>query len=235
MKSSLKVLSWNCNGAFRRKTHLVDEHEPDLVVIQECEDPAQSTAKFRDWAGNYIWTGTSKNKGIAVFSRRQRTIEPLDWESDKLELFLPCRVEGLTLLGVWTKYANSPNFRYIGQLWKYMQLHREKIKSPGFLICGDFNSNKRWDEWDRWWNHSDVVRELAESDLLSTYHHYFKEPQGEESRPTLYHQRNENKPYHVDYIFGSKDLLNDYSLSVGESSAWLEHSDHMPLLLEIQR
>src|SRR5690606_29229334 len=109
----------------------------------------------------YLWIGDSKNKGIGVFDRRGAGLRALDWTSDGLQLFLPCEVgDALTLIAVWTKYANSPNFRYIGQLWKWIQLHRANLTGRPVLLCGDLNSNTRWDEWDRWWNHSDVVREL---------------------------------------------------------------------------
>lgn len=86
-------------------------------------------------------------------------MERLDWDSNSLELFLPCRInDDFNLLGVWTKQANSPNFAYIGQFWKYLQAYKEKLSAGKAIVCGDFNSNKRWDEWDRWWNHTDVVR-----------------------------------------------------------------------------
>lgn len=121
----MKIVSWNCNGAFREKYAAIDQLKVDIAVIQECEDPSQSTNAFRKWAGDYLWYGRSKNKGIGVFSRTSCSISRLDWEDNSLQLFLPCRVnDQFSLLAAWTKYANSPNFRYIGQLWKYLQLHK---------------------------------------------------------------------------------------------------------------
>jgi hypothetical protein len=31
------------------------------------------------------------------------------------------------LLAVWTHRNNSPNFGYIGQLWKYLQVNKDKL------------------------------------------------------------------------------------------------------------
>lgn len=229
----MKIVSWNCNGALREKHALIDQLNVDFAIIQECEDPSLSTSAYRKWAGEYLWHGESKHKGIGVFSRTGHSIERLNWNDDGLQLFLPCRInDKITLLAVWTKYANSPNFGYIGQLWKYLQLHKPHLLNQRFLLCGDLNSNKCWDEWDRWWNHSDVVRELEEIGVVSLYHQYFNEVQGAETQPTLYHQRNVNKPYHVDYIFASRDLFAGLQIDVGKRDDWLKYSDHMPVILQ---
>ncbi|MCA9075087.1 MAG: endonuclease/exonuclease/phosphatase family protein [Planctomycetaceae bacterium] len=232
----MKVVTWNCNGALRRKTSAIERLDADLLIIQECEDPARSTKQYRDWAGDFLWHGVSKNKGIGVFARSHLTLEPLNWEADGLQSFLPCIVnKSFTLVSVWTKYANSPNFRYIGQLWKYLQKHKEQLADSSFLLCGDLNSNTCWDEWDRWWNHSDVVRELEELGAFSLYHEFFGEEQGAETRPTLYHQKNLTKPYHVDYAFATQTVwkLGTSPVVLGTHDEWLEFSDHMPLLFTI--
>ena len=98
------------------------------------------------------------------------------------------------------------------------------------MIAGDFNSNVIWDKWDRWWNHSDVVRELRELKIESFYHLDKKEEQGKETTSTLYLQRNLNKPYHIDYIFGSEAFSRQLKyVTVGQPEKWLEISDHMPV------
>ncbi|KHE92111.1 MAG: hypothetical protein SCABRO_02162 [Candidatus Scalindua brodae] len=135
-------------------------------------------------------------------------IKELDWKDDGLQLFLPCRInDSFNLVAVWTKQANSPNFRYIGQFWKYLQLHKERIKNEKTVVCGDFNSNVIWDEWDRWWNHSDVVRELGEINISSIYHKLYGEEQGKETMPTLFMQRKRAKSYHIDYAFAPGNMF----------------------------
>lgn len=232
----MKVVTWNCNGALRKKHAAIDQLGADLLIVQECEDPERSTVAYREWAGEYLWHGENKNKGIGIFVRSKVSVEQLDWDDDGLQLFLPCRVDDkFVLLAVWTKYANSPNFRYIGQLWKYLQLHKGVLEAGPFVLCGDLNSNTCWDEWDRWWNHRDVVRELQEIGAESIYHKFFRESQGGESRPTLFHRRDQSKPYHVDYAFSTASLwrYGKHDIDVGTKENWLEFSDHMPITFTI--
>lgn len=230
----MKVLTWNCNGAFRKKFQLTLEYDADIFVIQECEDPNQCKDKhYQDFAANYLWQGTTKNKGLGVFAKHGISLEQIELNLNPLELFLPCMVDGhIPLLATWTKQANSPNFAYIGQLWKFLQQHKVFLSHPLAMLVGDLNSNKRWDEWDRWWNHTDVVRELSELGLESAYHSYFAEAQGDETRPTLYLHRNHSKSYHIDYgFFGNAWEI--VTVQVGSADEWLTLSDHMPMLFEI--
>lgn len=33
----MKIITWNCQGAFRNKADAIFVHKPDILVIQECE------------------------------------------------------------------------------------------------------------------------------------------------------------------------------------------------------
>lgn len=232
----MKVVSWNCNGAFRRKFKYLEHFDADVLIIQECEDPIQAKDNaYKEWAKNYLWTGHNKNSGLGVFAKENLELSMLDWPSDKFELFLPFRInQNLSLLAVWTKQANSPTFQYIGQFWKYFQLNKELISAYKPIICGDFNSNKIWDKWDRWWNHSDVVSALSELGIESLYHVNHIQEQGAEKDATFYLHRKLEKPYHIDYAFLPKPFLNNASISIGGYKDWISISDHMPLLITIE-
>jgi exonuclease III len=42
----MKITTWNCNGAFRKKYHLLEDFGADILVIQECEDHAQIGGEY---------------------------------------------------------------------------------------------------------------------------------------------------------------------------------------------
>jgi exodeoxyribonuclease-3 len=251
----MKIVTWNCNGALRNKTQEIDRLGADILIIQECENPDESTEKFKNWAGsNYLWVGESKHKGLGIFPKNGNTVAKLNWNghfkisgvaSDStalswttkaLKLFIPFLVnDELTILGVWTKADKSNKvFRYIGQFWKYLQIHHSELSKARTLVLGDFNSNAIWDKPDRWWNHSDVIKELKNINLESVYHLQFMEIQGQETRHTYFQHHHQDKPYHIDYAFASSDLLNSCELEVGCYNEWISFSDHMPLCLSIK-
>ena len=46
----MKIVSWNCNGVFREDFKVVQkEIDPDIYVIQECENPKKEGNEFVDY------------------------------------------------------------------------------------------------------------------------------------------------------------------------------------------
>tara|TARA_Y100001972_G_scaffold128491_1_gene189735 strand:- start:3646 stop:4356 length:711 start_codon:yes stop_codon:yes gene_type:complete len=236
----MRLVTWNCNGALRKKFHELSSLNADIYIIQECEDPEQTKdIHYKEWANSHLWIGENKNKGIGVFMSGEYSLEPLNWSNQykdhTVKHFLPCLVnKQIRLLAVWTHHNNSPTFGYIGQFWKYLQTNKAQFKK--IILAGDFNSNVIWDKWDRWWNHSDCTNELHELGIVSAYHSLMNEQQGKESQPTFFLQRNINKPYHIDYFYLSEHFLTPKSnVEIGEQSKWLDLSDHLPLILELSK
>ena len=235
----MKIVSWNCNGAFRKKFNSLLNFNADIYIIQECENPAETNdLDYKTWAKNYLWIGDSKNKGLAIFAKADIKINLLDWSNHykdhSVKHFLPCMVNNeFQLLAVWTHQNNSPNFGYIGQFWKYLQVN--KINFRKIIIAGDLNSNTKWDQWDRWWNHSDVIKELEEIDIDSLYHKFSNEVQGKETKPTFFLQRNVAKSYHIDYFFTSKEFTTKLKrIDVEDFTNWKHLSDHVPLIITLK-
>ncbi len=236
----MKIITWNCNGALRNKFQELLQFEADIYIIQECENPEQTQhAEYIEWAKNHLWIGGSKNKGLGIFAAEHLAIESLGWSNTftdhTVKYFLPCIVNNdFQLVGVWTHQNNSPNFGYIGQFWKYIQVNKHNFGKV--IVAGDFNSNTIWDQWDRWWNHSDVVKELQELGISSLYHKFFNEEQGNESKPTFLLNRKLLKPYHIDYVFGSREFeSSSTNLEIGNTEQWLKLSDHLPIICEFKK
>ena len=102
------------------------------------------------------------------------------------------------------------------------------------ILCGDFNSNKLWDDHRKTGNHSAVVRLLEKRGLLSAYHHFFSEPQGHETRPTYYFWHRKTRGYHIDYVFLPRAWASRIqSVQVGPHSDWSHLSDHVPLCVDL--
>ena len=76
----MKIVSWNCAGAFREKFTSIIEENADIYVIQECEDPAKAkSGEYKDFAGdNYFRTTDGKDKGLGIFAGGHVKLEKLD-------------------------------------------------------------------------------------------------------------------------------------------------------------
>lgn len=235
----MKIVSWNCNGAFRKKFKRVLNLNADIYIIQECENLAGHESFRKELLEhsieNFLWTGENKNKGLGVFSKKNIEIEELIWDFSyrgrKLKYFLPFQVnKKFTILAVWNHHADAKVFSYIGQFWLFLQNNKKEFKK--IIICGDFNSNSIWDKWDIWWNHSDCVRELESLNIFSLYHKLRKEKQGEEKTKTFFLHKKKEKSYHIDYFFLSEKFFKkSIDLKIESFEEWIDISDHLPLVL----
>ena len=142
----MRLVTWNCNGALRRKGHLLDKLDADVLVVQECEDPNEFGAEYREWAGAFQWVGNLRFKGLGVFARRGNALERLAWNGDNNRLFLPVQIADIVeIIGVWTQATKPASTGYISQFWRYLQINRQLITEQT-VFCGDFNSNQIWDK-----------------------------------------------------------------------------------------
>jgi hypothetical protein len=62
---TLRIVTWNCAMAFRRTWPRLAALQPDIAVIQECEEPDKWPAIG---ASSILWHGENRHKGLAVLS-----------------------------------------------------------------------------------------------------------------------------------------------------------------------
>lgn len=233
----MRLITWNCQGAFRKKGNTILTHQPDILIVQECEHPnkllfGSTTQKPND----LYWHGDNIHKGIGIFSYSDYKFDLLENFNPEFRYILPFRVTGhgqtFFLFAIWAmNYKEIPQARYIGQIWLAINYYNTLLGDSTILI-GDFNSNKIWDNKDRVGNHTAVVNKLAEKNIYSMYHRYLNLEQGQEKHSTFFLHRNIKKPYHIDYCFASADLYDKLQyVEVGKFGDWIAHSDHVPLII----
>jgi hypothetical protein len=65
----MKIIHWNCQGAFRKKSEQILKYNPDILIISECEEPSKLRLdEMINRPIDYFWYGDNPNKGIGFFS-----------------------------------------------------------------------------------------------------------------------------------------------------------------------
>ena len=233
----MRLISWNCQGAFRNKQEKIIELEPDLAIIIECE--AIEKIKFGKEPNHRYWYGNQK-KGIGIFSFSDYKITPLTIFNPYFKHVVPLIIHNkdtsFLLFAIWAMDSKeNPNHRYIGQVWLAINFYK-KLLNINTILIGDFNSNQIWDEKERVGNHTDVVNLLAEKRIISLYHEQEKIKHGEEKEHTFFMYRNTEKKYHIDYAFASEDLIKKgYVFKIENYLNWKHLSDHTPLIIDFTK
>jgi exodeoxyribonuclease-3 len=231
----MKIISWNCQGAFRNKAEIIQRDKPDILVVQECEHPpkllfSSTTVKPTD----SLWFGDNQSKGLGIFSYGKYKFKLHEQYNSDFKTIVPISItEGQFDFTLYAICANNPQDKtnqYVGQVWKAINYYDNLLGAVDSILIGDFNSNTIWDKKNRIGNHTDVVKFLESKDIHSLYHRHFSEQQGKETQPTFYLYRHEDKPYHIDYCFVSNSLLRSMNgFKIGRYEEWKMYSDHMPL------
>lgn len=233
----MKIITWNCNMAFRNKAELILQHKPDILVVPECEHPDKlNINSFSIQPTDVLWFGANQNKGLGIFSFNTYKLKLLDNHNSEIKMVIPIAVSGgkedFTLYAVWANHPKDPDGQYVEQVWKALIHYESLLSENNNILIGDFNSNTIWDKIHRKSNHSNVVKRLEEKGILSTYHLFHNQIQGKEAHPTLFLYRHKDKPYHIDYCFASKSFTDNIeNVEIGELDFWIKYSDHVPLIV----
>jgi hypothetical protein len=221
--------------AFSRKRHLLGDLGADIAVVPECSKNS-NCARVDDGFDCRWFGGRPKKKGLGVLVakpwRIARTGKPRNrW-------VVPLWIDGpakFLLLAVWTtRVPGSEAKSYIGQAHEALSRNPQWMRRNRVVAAGDFNSNKIWDGPKTLNGHSAVVKLLEGHGIVSAYHEFFSERQGEEKRPTHYFWHRKTRGYHIDYVFlPSRWVKRIKIVEVGKYLRWAKLSDHVPLVVEI--
>jgi exonuclease III len=186
---------------------------------------------------SYLWFGDLPFKGIGIFSYGNYQFELLDGYDDSLKYCIPIRVTGknnFNLIAVWAGPGPDRQLRYVRQIYKAVEQYIDFIRENQTVIIGDFNANKIFDPKNEEGNYSSLISKLAAEGLISSYHDYYGEEHGCESRNTFYLYRKADRPFHIDYCFIPRQWQENLrQVSVGSFEEWIGQSDHCPIMVEL--
>lgn len=233
----MKIITWNCNMAFRKKAEFILACKPDIVVVPECEQPEK--LKFAPGIAlpnDILWHGANQHKGLGIFSYSKYKLKLLDCHNPDFKNILPIAVTGgkidFILFAVWANNPADKDGAYVTQVWKAIHYYDALLRKKKIILAGDFNSNTIWDNPKREGNHSAVVKKLASKNIFSTYHTFHQQTPGKEMHPTQFMYRHQDKPYHLDYCFASSFFIEKLTnVEIGQYKDWTQFSDHKPVLV----
>lgn len=235
----MKIITWNCNMAFRKKAEFILTEQPDILIVPECENPDKLIFKNDvTKPADLFWYGKNPNKGIGVFSYSDFKIELLSIHNPDFRYVLPLSVSNdkinFTIFAIWAQKPEKHDC-YTEQVWNTVHFYNELLDKDNVILIGDFNSSSIWDKPNRVYNHSNLVDFLKSKNIWSTYHTFNNEEQGKETAPTLFMHRKLERPYHIDFCFASNNLIDKMgNVEIGDYESWTKHSDHKPLTVKFE-
>lgn len=223
----MKITSWNCCLKLSKKFDGIKTLNPDILIIQECEE------QTKDFFPNaeYHWIGHNPNKGVGVLLFNNRAEVDASF-NNKLDYFLPLNLDnGIKLLATWSfthRAAGRFGEGHVGHVSDAIKYYEAWLyESNEGIICGDFNNSIIWDKSKKESNFKETNETLNRLGFHSAYHELTNEDFGKEKLSTLYHTKNKDKPYHIDYVFLKG--LKPQSIEVGSYDDWISLSDHVPV------
>lgn len=223
----MRIVSWNCSMAFYKKRHLLDALQPDVAVLQEVSKKDIESGEYPFAA----WVGSNPHKGLGVIGLRPASYKMTESSDPALPWHIPFSVDGLNIVALWA-HQLTRELRYVRVTHEIVDRYAGFLGTGRALIIGDFNSNSVWDSHHPGRNHSLLVDKLSRIGLDSVFHRQDATAHGREQVSTFFLNWKPESGHHIDYAFLSSAA--EANIAVGEPDTWLPHSDHMPLIVDIE-
>ncbi len=253
----MKIISYNVNGirAAMRKGFIdwLKTANPDVLCVQETkatEDQVDTEAIEAAGYPYHYWFSAQKKgySGVAIFSKTAPNhvaygtgIEYMDAEGRNLRVDF----DDVSIMSLYLPSGTNINrlehkLTYMADFQEYVNSLKAEI--PNLVICGDYNiCHRAIDIHDPIRNANvsgflPVEREwlgsFLESGFIDSFRHFNKEPHQYTWWSYRANARNNNKGWRIDYNLVSQPLQENLKRAVILPEA--KHSDHCPLLVELQ-
>ncbi|MGM0836552.1 MAG: endonuclease/exonuclease/phosphatase family protein [Bacillota bacterium] len=236
----MKLISWNCQRGqkINEKLEKIVRLDPDIAIIQECPHPQ----KFQNTdIQDYVWAGKEEGLGIGVLSYSNDYNISILVDEVEYEWIVPIKVSGkaeFILIAVWTQ--RIPGYSSYGKLlFTALKEYENHFDNNHVMVIGDFNIDKKlpssYTGIKRGKGFEEIIELLNRNGLESCYHYLNKEKFGSESKATYYHYKKKDRPFHIDYCFVSREILkHTKNFYIDEGEDWIQSSDHLPLVIEVE-
>ncbi len=256
-KKQLKIVSYNVNGirAAISKGFLewLQAVNPDLVCLQEIKanvDQLDIAVFEAVGYGFSFWFSAQKKgySGVAILSKQKPNhvefgtgIAYMDYEGRNLR----ADFNGLSIMSLYL--PSGTNLDRLGHKLNYMADFQQYInvlkkEYPNLIILGDYNiCHKAIDIHDPIRNANvsgflpierEWIGNFMDNGFIDSFRHFNSEPNNYTWWSYRANSRNNNKGWRLDYGLVSEPLKDRLKRSVILSEA--KHSDHCPILLEIE-
>ena len=107
--------------AFRKKADIILKHQPDILIVPECEHPNKLifTAETQKPTDS-LWFGQNLNKGLGIFSYCDFRFKVLDIHNESFKMVVPIAVSNeqfdFTLFAIWANNSEDRDGHYITQV-----------------------------------------------------------------------------------------------------------------------
>lgn len=197
----MRLITWNCKGAFHRKHAFAAALRPDILIVPECEKPSDEVQQPLDSPGirSFEWFGSKPTKGLAVISYGDYVLEVHPSYDRRHQWIVPLSVSGpvaFVLVAVWTLPLGNHGGRYVRPLLEAFESYKWLMNESEVVWAGDFNSSLVFDTPSRRYKFRDFVALLNQNGLHSLYHDQRKCEHGEEPDETL---RSDHAPLVCDF------------------------------------
>ncbi len=253
----MKIISYNVNGIRAAITKgfidWLQQANPDVICLQEIK-ATEDQIPVADIANagypfQYYYPATKKGySGVAILSKTKPNnivfgtgIEHMDFEGRNLRVdFDNYSIMSLYLPSGTNILRLDHKFMFMDDFHNYITNLRQEI--PNLIICGDYNichepidihdpiRNKNVSGFlpqERSW--LDI---FMKSGFVDSFRHFNKDPHNYTWWSYRAGARGKNKGWRIDYILVAKPIEEKLQRALILSEA--KHSDHCPVLIEIE-